>query len=383
MNKIKKIICICLMFFSIFFTRAYAVNSLDLQSKYVGIYNAENMELLYGKNQDQTIQIASMTKIMTAIISVENIPDLNEKITIDYDIIASNLDSDLAVCGIENGQTLTYYDLVATTLIPSGADSALYLAYTVFNDYSTFITKMNDKAYELGLENTHFDNPVGLDSNNNYSTISDVAKLLDYALENDTLKEIMSMSTYTTSDGNITVSHTINKTANRNGINITHILGGKTGTTGDAGICLASYSNDDGVELISVVAGASMYSTKPHNIIDTENLYEYIKSNYDKRDIVSQGENVLNLTNTACEDTMSFYVDKSITRYTSSIDKSKLDFKYIRTNDMSNLMIKDSKVGEVEVYYNGEYLEKVDLKLSENIDFEIIDWAKKNLLGIS
>lgn len=374
----------CFIFCCIFFNQIYAASSLSLQSKYVGIFNADNMELLYGENENQIIQIASMTKIMTAIVGVENIRDLNEKIIIDYEVIANKLDSDLAVCGIENGQNLTYHDLVATTLIPSGADSAMYLANIVFNDYDTFITKMNDKAYELGLENTHFDNPIGLDSTNNYSTISDVAKLLDYALENEILKEMMSMSSYTTSDGKITVKHTINKTANNNGIVLEHILGGKTGTTGDAGICLASYSEDEGVNLISVVAGASMYSTKPHNIIDTERLYEYIKSNYTQRDVVSQSEDILEVKAFGCEEeTIKFYADKSINKYTGPIDKSKIAVKYTKTEDMANIMKKDSKVGEVEVYYNGEYLDTVDLKLSDNINFEVINWAKKNLLGIS
>lgn len=371
------------MFCCIFYVNIYAVN-LDVQSKYVGIYNADNMELLYGENENQVIQIASMTKIMTAIVSVENIPDLNEKVIIDYNLIADQISSDLAVCGIQNGQNLTYYDLIATTLIPSGADSALYLANIVFNDYNTFISKMNDKASELGISNTHFDNPVGLDSQNNYSTISDVAKLLEYALENDILKEMMSMSSYTTSDGNITVGHTINKSASRSGIKLNHILGGKTGTTGDAGICLASYSDDDGVKLISVVAGASMYSARPHNILDTEKLFEYIKSNYAQRDIIAQGENILEVKSIGCEeDTIKFYADKSVTRYTGIVDKAKLDFEYTRTEDISNVMVKDAKVGEVKVYYNGEYLETVDLKLSENINFKVINWAKKNLLGIS
>lgn len=371
------------MFYLIFCNNINAVN-LNLQSKYVGIYKAEDMKLLYGKNENEVISIASMTKIMTAIVSIENIADLNEKVTINYDLIADKISDDLAVCGIKNGQILSYYDLIATTLIPSGADSALYLASSVFNNYDTFISKMNEKAQEIGLTNTHFDNPVGLDSENNYSTISDVAKLLKYALENDTLKEMMSMSSYITSDGTITVGHTINKSANRSGVALNHILGGKTGTTGDAGICLASYSDDNGVELISVVAGASMYSSRPYNIIDSENLYSYIKNNYEQRDIISQGEDIIQVRAIACENKIiKCYADKSIERYEGTIDKAKLEFEYTKINNPSNVIIKDTKVGDVKVYYNGEYLETVDLKLSENIDFKIINWAKKNLLGIS
>lgn len=383
MKKIKIILSFCLVFFWLFYGNINAAN-LNLQSKYVGVYKADDMKLLYGKNENEVISIASMTKIMTAVVSIENISDLNEKITIDYSLIADKISTDLAVCGIKDDQLLTYYDLIATTLIPSGADSALYLAYTLFGDYDSFVSKMNEKASELGLSNTHFDNPVGLDSENNYSTISDVAKLLKYALDNDTLREIMSMSTYITSDGTLTVGHTINKSASRNGIALNNILGGKTGTTGDAGICLASYSNDDGVELISVVAGSSMYSSKPHNIIDSENLFEYIINNYEERDIISQGVDIMEVKALACEnETMKFYPDKSIVRYEAPVDKSKLSYEYIKPTEVTETIVKGTKVGEVKVYYDGEYLETVDIKLSETLEFEIVNWAKKNLFGIS
>lgn len=383
MKKIKIILSFCLVFFSLLYGNINATN-LNLQSKYVGVYKADDMKLLYGKNEEEVISIASMTKIMTAIVSIENISDLNEKVTIDYSLIADKISTDLAVCGIKDGQILTYYDLIATTLIPSGADSALYLANIIFGDYDTFISKMNDKAKDIGMTNTSFDNPVGLDSENNYSTISDVAKLLKYALENDTLKEMMSTSSYITSDGTLTVGHTINKSASRSGVALNNILGGKTGTTGDAGICLASFSDDDGIKLISVVAGASMYSSRPHNIIDSENLFEYIKNSYNERDIISQGEDIIEVKSAACNnEIIKFYADKSIVRYEAPVDKSKLSYEYIKNENPTNAIVKDTKVGEVKVYYNGEYLETVDLKLSENIDFKIIDWAKNNLLGIS
>lgn len=357
--------------------------SLDIQSKYVGVYNADNMELLYGKNTNEKISIASITKIMTAVVSVENITDLNEKVTINYDLISNSVSTDLAVCGIVNGQVLSYYDLVATTLIPSGADSALYLANTVCGDYNTFIQKMNEKAKEIGMENTSFDNPVGIDSVNNYSTINDVAKLLNYAMQNDVLVQIMSTETYTTSDGNITVGHTIDKSAYRNGIRTEHILGGKTGTTGDAGICLASYAKDEDINLIAVVTGASMYSARPHNIIDTEKILGYIKENYTTRDVISTDEKILSVSAIGClEDEIKFSSGKSIPKYTGPIQKENLEYKYKKTEDIAPLMIKDAKVGEVEVYYNGEYLDTVELKLAENVNFEMIEWAKKNLLGI-
>ena len=127
-----------------------------------------------------------------------------------------------------------------------------------------------------------------------------------------------------------------------------------------------------------------MYSSRPHNIIDSENLFEYIKNSYNERDIISQGEDIIEVESAACNnEIIKFYADKSIVRYEAPVDKSKLSYEYIKNENPTNAIVKDTKVGEVKVYYNGEYLETVDLKLSENIDFKIIDWAKNNLLGIS
>ena len=121
----------------------------ELYSPNVGVYNLENMELLYGENVDKTISFASITKVMTAIIAIENIQNINESITIDYSYIQNKVDSELVIAGIYDGQVLTYYDLIATMLVPSGADSAEYLANIIFENEDTFINKMNEKAQEL------------------------------------------------------------------------------------------------------------------------------------------------------------------------------------------------------------------------------------------
>ena len=128
--------------------------------------------ILYGKSEDTVIPIASITKLMTAIVALENIPNLNDKVRIDYDKVSQYIDSDYAVAGIDESETLTYYDLVATMLIPSGADSAVQLGLSVFDSMDTFVAKMNEKAQELGMTNSHFANVIGIDDEQNYSFIS-------------------------------------------------------------------------------------------------------------------------------------------------------------------------------------------------------------------
>ena len=278
MKKIK-IILISIFCILVFNSDVFAD---EINSPYYGVYNAENMELLIGQNTQEKIAIASITKIMTAIVTIDNIQDVNEKITIDMESIYGKVDEDLVTAGLLDEEELTYYDLLATMLVPSGADSAVYLQNTVFGDENVFIDKMNEKAQEIGMYNTHFSNVTGLDDENNYSTIEDVAKMMNYARNNQTLKEIMSLKTYTTTDGNITVKSTISNLSTKAGITTHLILGGKTGTTGDAGICLASFSRDEkeDVDLIAVVTGTNMYSSTPYNVIDSEKLYEEVITHY-------------------------------------------------------------------------------------------------------
>lgn len=383
----KKILYFCFIFYTVINTYCNSVFAQTqmpkFSSEYIGIYNADNMELLYGKNEEEKISIASITKLMTAVVSIENIEDLNEKITIDYNSIRGLVDPELAISGIYNNQVLTYYDLLATMLIPSGADSAMYLTINTFGNYDTFIYKMNEKAKEIGMNNTNFSNSTGLDDDNNYSTISDVAKLFKYVLQNSTLKEIISMDTYTTSDNELTVKSTIQKSATRNGVNIDYINGGKTGTTGNAGQCLVSYSQKDEVPLIAVVTGASMYALKPYNIIDSENLYEYISNNYSIQPIISIGDMLVEIKTICCkEDSVQFFAKEEITKYIDKFNQAKLKIIYEGMQEIDYTVKEGTVIGKIDVYYEDKYLESVNIELYKKLEFSLKKWIILNKEGI-
>lgn len=374
-----------ILFFTLTFVKnsVYAKNLPIMQSTNIGIYNADTMELLYGENEKEKISVASITKVMTAVVCVDNIKDLNKEIVIDYDVISSNLDPELAIAGIYNNQIITYYDLLATMLVPSGADSAMYLASTVCENYDTFISKMNEKAKEIGMNNTSFSNPTGLDDENNYSTIEDVVKLINYAIQNNTLKEIMSMDSYTTSDGNLKVRSTIDKAAKRYGMTLDYIIGGKTGTTGDAGQCLASFSLDDNTLLICVVTGSSMYSSKPNNIIDSESLYEYISELYSLKPIVKINDELVKVNTICCkQDNITFYSDEEVLKYISEFNKEKLNIIYDGVDEIEYGTKVGEKIGKVDIYYGNVYLKSIDLILKEKLQFSLKKWIILNKTGI-
>lgn len=377
MKKIKTILIalLCIL------TLCSAVYADEINSPYYGVYNAENMELLIGENTQEKISIASITKIMTAIVTIDNIQNVNDKITIDMENIYGKVDEDLVTAGLLDEETLTYYDLLATMLVPSGADSAVYLQNIVFGDENVFIEKMNEKAQEIGMYNTHFSNVTGLDDENNYSTIEDVAKMMNYARNNQTLKEIMSLKTYTTSDGNITVKSTISNLSTKAGITTHLILGGKTGTTGDAGICLASFSRDEkeDVDLIAVVTGTNMYSSTPYNVIDSEKLYEEVITHYIYRPIVLKDELLVRLpTHLAKEDVIEIHAKEDIKKYLANVDYNKIDIIYEGEEVIEYNTKVGTKLGTITYYYDSKEVGSIDVILEEELHLDIVKWAKEH-----
>ncbi len=380
----QKIFLIYIILTIIFNSYIFAtINFDDIYSPNVGVYNLENMEMIYGKNENEIISFASITKVMTAIVAIENIENINDTVIVDYSKIDGKVDIELVTAGIYDGQSLTYYDLLATMLVPSGADSAEYLANIIFDSEEIFIQKMNDKAEEIGMNNTSFSNVTGLDDEENYSTINDLAKMMKYALDNEYLKEIMSLRSYTTTDNSITVSSSISNATTRYGINIEYIIGGKTGTTGDAGLCLASFSEDDGVELLAIVTGTSMYSNTMYSVIDSENIYEKVINSYSNQNIVSVGEELYQVPCICTkQESIKILSKEDIAIYTDVIDKDAIKIEYDGMDTLDYTVKQGENIGKVKVYYKDKLIRELDIILDEKLEFSLIKWIDINIENI-
>ena len=134
------------------------------------------------------MKLASLTKIMTTIVAIENIEDLNKTVTMTSNMFKGLYEENAYQIGLRVGDVVTYKDLLYGTFIASGADATRGLTLSLTNSEDEFVKLMNDKAIELGLTNTYFTNPIGLDEDGQKSTVDDVAKLLKYALKNETFK---------------------------------------------------------------------------------------------------------------------------------------------------------------------------------------------------
>lgn len=379
-NKIVNYLIALTIFFSINLVLA---DELEITSPNAICIDSLSGKVLYQKGETQKISIASITKLMTAVVCVENIDSVDTTVTVDMASIKEYLDPEFAVAGITNGEILTYYDLLCTTLIPSGADSATCIAINTFGDYDTFIQKMNEKAQELGMENTHFSNPIGYDEEDNYSTTLDITKLLKYVLQNDILKGIISLDTYTTTDGKITCSSTFKRAANVYGLSIEKIRGGKTGTTGMAGICLASFSIDEDREILAVVTGAPMFSSLPYNVIDTEKIFEYVEEKYNYLNIINSGEELLVLkTLYTKEDNVVYYMDENIPLYLTQVDKEKLQIEYSGIEVVNAWIKPGTKLGDLTIYYDGEEVYSKEIMLEQKLEFSFRKWIKVHYLKV-
>lgn len=256
-----------------------AVKELDItgiNSSYAVLMQAGSGRVVGDINGETPMYPASMTKIMTTIVAIENLSDLNQEITVTNDMIANLYAQDATQAGFQPGETVQAIDLLYGVMLPSGADCCIALADTIAGSEEGFVELMNQKAEKLGLENTHFCNTTGLHADDHYSTARDIAELLRYALKNSTFREIIESPYHSTPGTNvhpdgITFYSTMFKNLSDTTVIDGKIMGGKTGFTSEAGCCLASFAEIDDIEYILVTAGAYQAGT-PH-IDDAVKLY--------------------------------------------------------------------------------------------------------------
>lgn len=244
-------------------------------------------DVIFEKNADLSMYPASTTKIMTVLLGIIN-RDLTDTVTISYNASAEamkNLDPDATTISLKEGEELTMQDLLFGTLIRSGNDGAVAIAEAVCGDEATFVDLMNQTAAALGMNSTHFVNPHGLHDDNHYTTARDLAKLAQYAMENDTFRTIAGTTSYTMAKTNLqrartlTTRHRIMLSQYNNDTNRYYyapMTGIKSGSTSMAKYCYVGSAEKDGVELISVV----MYSSQYGVWTDTKKLMEYGFSQY-------------------------------------------------------------------------------------------------------
>ena len=251
-------------------------NNVDIHCEAVLMVNTDNEQVVFEKNADEKRYPASTTKIMTYIVAYEHIDDLdNTQIPIKQSVInmLKDTDSSLANVAAHVGKTMSAVDLLYSMMVPSGNDAALTLAdYVGEGDVDKFVDMMNEKADELGCENTHFQNPDGLHNEDHYTTARDLYKITTYARTLPLFDEICNTTEYYCKGDNtplITTNYLIDS-ARGGQYYYQYARGIKTGTTDEAGRCLVTTGSADGNSYILVLLGA------PYKMGVQEEYYTFI-----------------------------------------------------------------------------------------------------------
>ena len=246
----------------------------NINSRSAVIFDRTTKKVMWGKKENEIRAMASTTKIMSSIIVLEN-ANLNDVVTISKK--AANTGG--SRLKINTGDKITVNDLLYGLMLRSGNDAAVALAEHVGGSIEGFVKLMNDKAKELGLNNTNFVTPHGLDNDEHYTTAYELALITDYALDNEKFAQIVNTKNATIYINGVarTISNTNELLGNLNGVN-----GVKTGFTGNAGRCLVTSCTRNANQIITVVLGAD---TKKQRTQDSIKLIEYAFNNFERINI--------------------------------------------------------------------------------------------------
>ena len=310
MNKSRKIfsliifaIILCSTFSStLAATLAEKTDELEknLSSEAVLLMEASTGKVVYEKNGYEKKYPASTTKIMTAILAIEHC-NLNETATAS-EFAINSVPSGYSTANIQIGETLSVKDLLYALMLQSANESAVILAEHVSGSQEAFANLMNEKAKELGCKNTHFVNPNGIHNENHYTTAYDLALIAQYAMKNQTFRDIVKTTSFTlpattsypsesrtyANTNNLIIYDARNRPDN---YYYKYATGIKTGYTSAAKNCLVASAEKNGIEYISVVLGASITyestGSVSHRYVDTISLFDYAFDNFSFRKLKS------------------------------------------------------------------------------------------------
>lgn len=302
MKKFKKIIYILLIFLILPFLIAnfsFASEQLETYSAADLIVESSTGKIIYEKNSREKRYPASTTKVMTALLTLEKC-NLSDMATVSADAII--LPSGYSNANLQAGEQISIENLLYALLVKSANEAATVLAEHIAGSVENFSNMMNERAKELGCENTHFVNANGIHNEDHYTTAYDLFLITKEAMKNETFRKIVSTPSYTlpatnkypTADRYLKNTNDlirVNKSTRADNYYYQYAIGVKTGYTKEAKNCLISASNKDGLEFISVVLGAgSTENGLSERYLDTINMFNYAYDNYENATIKNRDE---------------------------------------------------------------------------------------------
>ena len=298
-----------------------------INSRAAIVYDRNSGQILFGKNENEKRKMASTTKIMTAIIVIEN-SHLDDIVAISSKAAGTGGSR----LGLHTNDKISVKNLLYGLLLCSGNDAAVALAEHVGGTVSGFAELMNQKCCDLGLISTHFVTPHGLDNEEHYTTAYELAIITNYALKNDIFRKVVGTKNYT-----ITINNSSKTLSNTNELlgNLDGVYGVKTGFTNGANRCLVTAVKRNQLDIICIVLGAD---TKKDRTKDSIELIEYVFQNFEpvniKEKINEEFENwkLCNLS--------SFHIEKGTSNNIElQLDDLSYDFLPIHRNYIDSISV--------------------------------------------
>lgn len=366
--------------------QSLALEPPEFHGKNAILVDANYDEVLYEVGGHDKVYPASITKVMTALLTLEAIESgkLTAQTQITASATAATIPKGSSTANIKAGEVLTVEQLLYCLLLPSANEAAQILAETVGGDIDTFVGMMNDKAKELGCENTHFANPHGFHDPDHYTTPYDITLFMKAAMEYDLFQKIVTSPNYTIPATNLSEQRTVRNTNaltsnwTYTGYLYTPGTGGKTGSTDEAGKCLVETAKKGDTYLISVVMGEPETITladgseKVAQFYDTIQLLNWGFENF-QRTVISEDSEVVAKVNV----TLSTQSDQVMVRPSGSIARTlPKDVKVDEMEKVINLfndtveapVEKGQLLGTMRLLYQGEEYGTLDLIADSSVE---------------
>lgn len=376
----KKILPLLLILIMLCFSipaNAYQINGFEMHHEAGLIVSLDTNTVIYSKNADKKMYPASITKLMSALVMVDEISDL-EGTVITYTKEANYqiLGTGSVVLNLKIGEEMTADDMLAALLISSCGDVAYAIAEHVGGSTEGFVRLMNEKAQELGMDNTVFTDPVGLHDDDHYTTANDIFKMAVAAFDNKLIKELCAKSRYTLGATNMAGERTIvtsNMLLNPNSnVYYTYAGAGKTGYTDKAGRCLVSTAKYKGYEYMSIVLNTATPDGVRYDFIDTANMFRWAFNSFEYKSVFDSNTPV-----TEAPISLSSETDHLPICFSGGLkallpkeaDASTIDFKIHLTKPEFEAPIKKGDlVGTADIYYAEEKIGTLDLVAGQTVD---------------
>jgi len=365
-----------------------ANNPKGLQSKNVLLADASSGKLLYTKGIDSKIQPGGFTKVMTAIIAIENMLDSEETVVADGEVL-SRYDYSFGHMGILPGEILTLENLINGMLIYDAGDAAELIASYSTDSRSDFIKKMNSKAVEIGALNTKFTNPTGFPDKKQYTTVEDIYKITKYAMGLEYFRDVVKKPRYEMNPTNkyrqnryLDNKNKFLSATSTDKYYTVRAKGVKTSYINDKKCGVILYYETDKMSMISVVADSKVKDGINNAYEDTKKLINFGLDYYESVKVISAGDILaeVELTNGKGHDRILLEANEDVhINLPKDYDEEKLETKVLLENKIKAPIKKGKILGSVTVYYDGE--EYISTSLTSPIEVKA-NYLKGFFVGI-